>query len=259
MTVVLAFDLETVPDTDAGRRLLGLAGTDAEVAAAMLERRREESNGKTDFLKPAWHRVVAVGAALVTLAGVSVEARIAAWAGVDERRLLTQFLAFLRKRPQLVSWNGSGFDMPVIRYRCLLHGIGAEVLYGPADQRQWQSYGYRYGEAHIDLMDVLSGYGASTMLTLDEMARLVGLPGKSIATGDQVTELVAAGDWHRIERYVGSDAVQTLLVFLRWERTRGRVTANTYTEALMALRGKVDPELAAAIELLLGTPTASVA
>lgn len=261
MSIILAFDLETVPDTVAGRRLHGLEGTPDEVAAAMLELRRKETDGRTDFLKPAFHRIVAIGAAAVALrndsergraqadpVGPAIDVNLKAWSGAGEAALLSLFFAWLKKRPQLVSWNGSGFDLPVIRYRALLHGMDAATLYGPPEQKQWDSYGYRYGNAHVDLMDVLAGHGASTSHGLDELARLAGLPGKTVATGDQVSALAHAGEWDRIKAYVGSDAIQTLLLFLRWEVGRGRLPRGTYVDVLRAIAEKVsDAALAGAI------------
>lgn len=238
MSVIVAFDLETAPDTDAGRRLFGLMGTDEDVATAMLAKRKEDTDGRTDFLKPAYHRVVGIGLVAVALSSTP-EVSVKSVAKNGERDLITLFLDSLRRHPQLVSWNGSGFDLPVIRYRALLHGLPAEDLYGPADQRQWDSYGYRYGSAHVDLMDVLAGYGASPAMGLDEMARLAGLPGKTTASGDQVAGLAFGGEWERIERYVGLDALQTLLLFLRWQVGRGHLTRTTYIGVLKALRPKV--------------------
>ncbi|MBK8002407.1 MAG: 3'-5' exonuclease [Gemmatimonadetes bacterium] len=259
MTVVLAFDLETVPDTDAGRRLHGLTGTDAEVAAAMLARRQEETGGRTDFLKPAYHRVVGLGVAGIAL-GPSPEVSLKSWARNGERDLIRRFLDYLRRRPQLVSWNGSGFDLPVIRYRALLHDLDAGSLYGPAEQRQWESYAYRYSEAHVDLMDVLAGHGASPAQGLDEMARLAGLPGKTAGSGDLIANLVFAGDWGRIERYVGLDAAQTLLLFLRWQAGRGRIGGTTYVDALKALRTRLshDAAMDGAIEAWLAAADTAV-
>jgi 3'-5' exonuclease len=245
---VVVFDLETIPDTVAGRRLYGFDGTTQEVAAAMLARRREESQGKTDFLKPAFHRIVAVGAVALSL-GDKVRVTVSKCAGVGERDLVTTFLGWLKKKPQLVSWNGGGFDLPVIRYRSLLYLLDTTTLYGPPEQKQYDSYLYRYGTAHVDLMDVLAGYGASTQLGLDELARLAGLPGKNIATGDQVAALAEAGDWQTISQYVGSDAVQTALLFLRWWFGRGGIPAAVYLDALRAVSEKVadDAALAGAI------------
>ena len=249
MTFVLAFDLETTPDPQAGRTVWGLQGDDQAVAEAMLVRREQETNGRTSFLKPAYHRVVAVGAVAIML-DPSIEVRITTCAGEAEPALLASFLGWIRTRPQLVSGNGNGFDLPVIRYRALLHGLAAEALYGPENQRQWDAYAYRYGEAHVDLMDVLAGYGASSTHTLDEVARLAGLPGKTIATGDQVAGLAFAGDWNCIEAYVGSDAIQTALLFLRWELSRGRIARTAYLSVLAALQDKLadDSVLEEAIE-----------
>lgn len=258
MTIVLAFDLETVPDVAAGRRLYGLVGNDLAVAEAMLARRREETDGRTDFLKPGWHKVVGLGAVAIILDAVP-QVSLKSWAGEDERVLLIAFLDCLRKEPQLVSWNGSGFDLPVIRYRALIHGLSARTLYGPVGQRSFDSYGYRYGEAHVDLMEVLAGYGASPAHGLDETARLAGLPGKIVVTGEDVTGLALAGDWARIERYAGHDAVQTMLLFLRWQVGRGRITSAVYLEALKALWAKLrqqEEAIAVSIEDWIGQATA---
>ena len=60
---VLAFDIETVPDVDAGRRLYGLEGlSDDQVGRAMFHLRHQESG--SDFLRHPLHRVVAISVAL---------------------------------------------------------------------------------------------------------------------------------------------------------------------------------------------------
>lgn len=235
MNAIVAFDLETIPDVVAGSRMLGIPGGVADVAAAMLIRRQLETGGRTDFLKPGYHQVAAIGAAVVWFDNGNPNVGLKSWSGADEPRILASFLKRLKVRPQLVSWNGSGFDLPVIRYRSLIHGISAAPLYGPQDQRQWDSYAYRYGEAHVDLMDALDGYGASPAHSLDEMAKLAGLPGKTITTGAQVSELAFAGEWARIDDYVLDDAMQTLLLFLRWQLSRGRIERKVYVDVLRQL------------------------
>ena len=67
MTTVLAFDIETVPDIESGKRLYDLDGlTDKEVAEVMFSRRRQETDGASDFLRLHLHRVVAISVLLST-------------------------------------------------------------------------------------------------------------------------------------------------------------------------------------------------
>ena len=246
MAIVLAFDLETVPDTMVGRLYWGLVGDDAAVAAAMSAKRNEETDGRSDFLKAGFHRVVAVGLAGLSLeTGKPPKVKLTSKCEADERGLLEFFLAALTKRSQmdqgaqLVSWNGGSFDLPVIRYRSLLHGVNAGTLYGRPDDRQYDRYDYRYGDRHVDLMDVLSGYGASTAHKLDEAAQLVGLPAKGETTGADVLNLWLAGGYEAIGRYCGHDAIKTLLLFLRFQWTRAWISTSVYHQALEGVCGQL--------------------
>ena len=226
---LLAFDLETVPDVQAGRRISALSGTDVEVAAAMVQRREEETKGRTAFLKPALHRVVGLGLVRVDVTGGQLrECSVRGWAGEGEPDLLRRFFAALHEYPQLVSWNGNGFDLPALRARALLYQLDTRHLDGPIAQKPWESYLNRYSERHVDLMDVLAGYGASPPLSLHEAARLCGLPGKGAVDGSQVADLAQAMDWPAIQDYVQSDALQTMWLFLRWQVGRGQFPAALY-------------------------------
>lgn len=240
MSGILALDLETVPDAELGRRMWGLDGDDATVARAMIAHRREETDGRTDFLKPHMHRVVAVGVVWISLRPLRV--RLSGHAGMDEEGMLAELLGWIGAmgRPQLVSWNGSSFDLPVLRYRALRHGLDTSVLHGQADERQWESYWYRYGERHVDIMDVLAGYGASTRLSLEEGAGLVGLPGKTVAEGSEVLDLFFAGDRATLATYVQHDAFTTALIFLRWQWSRGRIRGQIFDAVLADAIAAID-------------------
>jgi len=221
VTRVLALDLETVPDAVMAQRLWGITPGAEDFGAQVAAARRAETDGRSDFPKPGFHRIVAVGlAGLDTDTGrVKLEAR----ADTDEGRLVATVEAALARRPTLVTWNGGGFDLPVLRARALVEGVPLAALYGPAGQKSYDSYLYRYGDQHVDLMDVLGGYGASAPLKLVEAATLCGLPAKTQGEGAQVLEWFLAGDGARIERYVLEDAVLTLRLWLRWQETMGRL------------------------------------
>lgn len=222
MTIV-ALDLETVPAT------LDLGPGFATRAQARFAARLAETDGKTSFLKPHDQRIVAAGAAILHPDGCTVIGR----AGTDESGLLRGVMDWLADHPTLVGWNTGSFDLPVIRYRVMAHALDAGALY--RGDKQWERYDYRYGDCHLDLMDRLAGFGASTPLKLAEAATLVGLPAKAIAEGDDVVDLVDRGDWRMLEAYVANDAATALAIYLRWQLTTGRLRPAHYRRGVLAL------------------------
>jgi hypothetical protein len=71
-------------------------------------------------------------------------------------------------RPQLVSFNGSSFDLPVLRYRAMLNQVAAPGLFT-------RNYFSRYSEDALDLCDALSSFDGRSKLSLDELSRLLML------------------------------------------------------------------------------------
>lgn len=226
---VFVFDIETVPDVASGRRLYNLHGlSDAQVAEALFHKRRQENGG--EFLRPHLHRVVAISGVM------RHEDKCIVWSlgapGSAERELIQRFFDGIAKyTPTLVSWNGSGFDLPVLHYRALLHGVGAPRYWEIGDEDKdfrYNSYLGRFHWRHIDLMDVLSGYQARSAAPLDEIATLLGLPGKLGMHGSQVWERFQAGDIAGIRNYCETDVLNTYLIYLRFELMRGRLSENAY-------------------------------
>ncbi|MDR2214465.1 MAG: 3'-5' exonuclease [Nevskiaceae bacterium] len=223
----LVFDIETVPDTDYGRQLLELPPQlpDADVASAMFALRRERTGD--DFLPLPQHRVVAIACALRR--GDSLTVWSLGDPQSDERELLERFFEGIeRYTPELVSWNGGGFDLPVLHYRCLKHGIQAARYWEHGDQDsafRYNNYLSRYHWRHIDLMDVLSSYSARARASLSDMATFLGLPGKLGFSGAQVWDAWQKGERVAVRRYCETDVLNTWLVFLAFERMRGNLTA----------------------------------
>jgi predicted PolB exonuclease-like 3'-5' exonuclease len=220
----LVFDIETVPDVEYGRRALDLGDLDdAEVAAAMFALRRERTG--SDFLPLEQQRVVAI--ACLLRRGDQLRLWSLGDPASGERELLERFFDGIeRLSPELVSWNGGGFDLPVMHYRCLLHGVRAARYWETGEEDsdfRYNNYLSRFHWRHLDLMDVLSGFQARGRASLASIALLLGLPGKLGFSGDQVWDAFRAGNIDGIRRYCETDVLNTFLILLAFERMRGRL------------------------------------
>jgi len=233
----LVFDIETVPDVALGRRLYGLEGiADGQIAKAMFALRRQHTGG--DFLPPEQQRVVAISCALRRGESFTV------WSRGDhassEADLVQRFFEGIEKySPNLVSWNGSGFDLPVLTYRAMLAGLQAKRFWelGDGDDEfRFNNYLNRYHWRHTDLMDVLSGFHHRNRVSLANMACLLGLPGKLGFDGSRVWDAWQAGDLASIRRYCETDVLNTWLIYLRFQHLRGQLTPQQHEEELARVR-----------------------
>ncbi|HEY3787110.1 MAG TPA: 3'-5' exonuclease [Steroidobacteraceae bacterium] len=234
----LVFDIETVPDVALGRRLHGLEGLeDEQVAKAMFGLRRQATGG--DFLAHEQQRIIAISCLLRSREGLRL------WSlgdpGASEAELIERFFDGIdRFAPDLVSWNGGGFDLPVLHYRGLLAGVQAARYWetGDADAAfRYNNYLGRYHRRHTDLMDVLSGYQSRARASLSNIASLLGLPGKMGFSGAQVWEACLAGDLEGIRRYCETDVLNTYLIYLRFELMRAQITRERYSEEVEQVKG----------------------
>lgn len=226
MASILAFDIETIPDAQAGRRVLGLEDLDDEgVVRAMRHLRSQETEG-SDFQRHYLHRIVAISVLLER--GDSVTLFSLGEPDEDEPRAIERFFEGIdRFTPVLVSWNGGGFDLPVLHYRALLHGISAPRYWETGDEDnsfRYNNYLNRFHQRHLDLMDVLSGYQQRAAAPLDQIAALLGLPGKLGMHGSMVWDAYREGRMEAIRDYCETDVLNTYLVYLRFELMRGRIT-----------------------------------
>ncbi len=227
---ILVFDIETVPDTKTGRMLYQLENeSDREVAEIMIKKRQEKT-GST-FLPHHLQRIVAISAALRS----REHFKIASLGNVNssEESLIESFFKCLDKYlPILVSWNGSGFDLPVLHYRALLHGISSPSYWNIGDDGdasfRWNNYLSRYHYRHSDLMDILAGYQGRSNAPLTEIAMMLGLPGKLGMDGSQVWSYFLEGKLEAIRNYCETDVLNTYLIYLRFELIRGKLTPETY-------------------------------
>ena len=229
MNNLFVFDIETIPDIDGCRRLYDLHGlSDDDVARALYQRRRQQAG--TEFLRHHLHRIVAISAVLRS--GDQFRVWSLGTPESDERDLLQRFYSGIeRYTPRLVSWNGGGFDLPVIHYRSLLYPINAASYWetGANDSSfRYNNYLSRFHERHTDLMDVLAGYQPRASAPLDEIAGLCGFPGKMGMSGAKVWEAYQQNRIEEIRNYCETDVLNTYLVYLVYERSRGNLDQAGY-------------------------------
>jgi predicted PolB exonuclease-like 3'-5' exonuclease len=238
----LAFDIETVPDVDGIRRLYELPEDlpDREVAEVAFQKRRAQTGG--DFLGPQLQRVAVISCVLreaETIKVFSIGEPEAA-----EKEAIQRFFDGIEKRvPQLVSWNGGGFDLPVLNYRALIHGVAAPKFWeqGEGDRDfRYNSYIGRYHARHLDLMDVLAMYQPRNNAPLDDVAQLAGLPGKIGVGGAQVWSAYLEGRIGEIRDYCEADTANTYLLYLRFQKLRGALTEAQYGKECALLRGALE-------------------
>ena len=219
-----SFDIETIPDVEFGRRMWNLDDLpDEDVATAMTFKRLQATGN--EFLPLHQHRVVAISVALST--GDSFRVWSLEDPRAEEAEIIARFFAGIeRYTPNLVSWNGGGFDLPVLHYRALKHGIQAPQYWETGDddrEFRYNNYLSRFHWRHIDLMDVLAGFQPRGRASLDQMAVLLGFPGKLGMSGDKVWQCWLDGGIEDIRNYCETDVLNTFLVYLRFEHMRGNL------------------------------------
>jgi predicted PolB exonuclease-like 3'-5' exonuclease len=236
MTPTLVFDLETIPDVEGLRRLHGWGPEvqDAEVAQRAFAARKELTG--SDFLPLHLQRVAVVGCVFRDDQGFRV--RCLGQADDSEHVLLSGFFKTIeRYTPKLVSWNGNGFDLPVLHYRSLIHSVVAPRYWDTGDddrEFRYNNYLSRYHTRHVDLMDVLAKHNGRGNAPLDDLAKLCGFPGKMGMDGSQVWHAWTHGQAQEVRAYCETDVVNTWLVYCRFRLLRGELDTASY-EAEIAL------------------------
>jgi 3'-5' exonuclease len=226
------FDLETVPDFEFVRRVINEPSDDD---ALLLEQAGEElARNKSGFLPPMYHRIVSwVG---LWIDNLGEPRQKLSWNGTDEKEGLLKLIDALNtyKDFGLIHHNGRGFDLPVITYRAMKHGLQLPARLNRHEIR------YRFSRENIDLVDEFSNYGASSWPKLKHIGLLIGIPFKQIGEGNVVLEMFNQNELAKIEHYCYEDVMATYLVWLYLKYTVGELDAqrfeNLRDRALQKLR-----------------------
>ena len=222
---VVVWDLETVPDLAAAARMLDLgAAPEAEVREAL----------GSGFPKHPLHKIVCIGAIVASRQseGWRIDALGAPHIGErTEAKLISDFIEKIGQLlPQLITFNGHSFDLPVLRYRAMVNRVSAGGL-------QVRQYFHRYTDHALDLCDALGSYMPGAKVKLDEVSKILGLTGKPEGIdGSRVEEMVLAGQIEEVARYCESDVLNTYRVWLVYELFRGSITAKELEWSEMQIR-----------------------
>ncbi len=239
MAHVLVWDIETIPDISGFAAANGLFDKTAEeVRAAMGDK----------FPKHIYHSIICIGALIAHHDGDHwvVDALGAPNVGdQSEGDLIASFVEPIAElTPQLVTFNGSSFDLPVLRYRAMTHSIAAPGLSA-------RPYFNRYTDDAIDLCDVLSSFAPQAKVTLHELCRVLGIPGKPDGIdGGNVEKYFREGRCQEISEYCESDVVNAYRVWLRYELFRGKLSdmefqaSETNLSEFIRARSSAKPQVA---------------
>ena len=236
---VLVFDIESIPDVDGLRALRSAPAdhTDEQVYAAWLEERK--AKGQSDFMPLHLQRVLVISCVFRNAEGLRIHSFVDRDGQSEGKVVQTFFHAVEKHTPKLVSWNGGGFDLPVLHYRGLRHGVEASKYWdlGEDDREfKWNNYISRYHMRHLDLMDLLAMYSPKNNAPLDAMAKLCGFPGKLGMDGSQVYAQYLAGQTEDIRRYCETDVMNTYLVYCRFQKMRGGLTEAEYEQEIAMVK-----------------------
>lgn len=214
------FDVETIPDFDFVRKVLQDRESDNET---LLERASEElARNKSGFLPPMFHRMVSwVG---LWIENTGEPRQKVAWNGENEKEGLEKLFDALNTYLDfgLIHHNGKGFDIPLITYRAMKHGLQMPLRMNQHDIR------YRYSKQNIDLVDEFSNYGASSWPKLKHLGYLIDIPFKQTGEGNEVLTMYNDGKLDDIEHYCYEDVIATYIVWLHMKHTIGDIPNDAF-------------------------------
>lgn len=209
--------------------------------ALLVQSLQKEKTG-SEFLPVCFHRVVCISAVLANDEGKFIKVNTLG-SGENEREIIDTFLKMINEyNPRLISFNGRGFDLPMLMIRALRYNLTCHAYFETTNpelsKNKWENYRSRYNERfHTDLLDFVSDFGAIRGgLTLDNLCKIAGMPGKYDVSGNQVLELFYAGKITKISEYCQSDVLNTYLLLLKSEILRGNLLLGDYADCLLSMK-----------------------
>lgn len=235
---LFVFDIEAIPDGSAVENLTGFKSDDVSEQRAELERYHLEiTDGRNPFPRQPFWQVVTISfleAKIIRIGGEEVYefVRLESNKSDIESEIVSGFFKYFDKvTPRLVSYNGRGYDLPVLKYRAMKYGVQSPVLHDKSNK--WENYTSRYStEYHADLADMLSDYGASARCKMNEVCSILGLPGKFGVDGGKVSQMHDNGELDAIRHYCETDVLNTYLLYLRHQHHIGSLSTNSLNKSI---------------------------
>jgi predicted PolB exonuclease-like 3'-5' exonuclease len=248
MKNLFVFDIETIPDIDSVFNLTGNESLDVNLLRQSLkDYHLDVTQGKNDFLRQPFHKVVAISFAIFEIDYVDnlefyslKDIRSGGDINSKEKDLILGFFKIIKKlKARLVSFNGRTFDIPVLKYRAMKYGISSEYFYKTGDK--WNNYNNRYSlDYNCDLLDAFSDFGSSARIKMHEVCSIFDFPGKFGVDGSKVDELYDLGKLKEIRDYCETDVLNTSLLYLRYALHIGKININGYNEAIKSIITFID-------------------
>lgn len=214
----LVFDVETVGDGDLISRVkYPTRDFTAEEALTAYRQELLADTGK-DVLPPTFVLPIAVA-----VAKISSDFRLLDLVSLDAPQYRPHVIVRdfwkgwnMYARPTLVTFNGRGYDLPVMELSAFRFGLSLPAWFNVEDKSFEQRRNRYNTAAHIDLMDLMSNFGACRLTGgLNVLANMIGKPGKTGVEGSQVQGMYDAGRAAEINAYCACDVLDTYFVFLR--------------------------------------------
>lgn len=240
--MICVFDCETVPCAESLKNAFDYSGDEREIS--LLAQKEQFERTGSEFLPICFHKVVTISVVLADDYGKFI--RVNTMEADGEKDIIAKFLNFIDKyNPRLVSFNGRGFDMPLLMLRAMRYNLNAHAYFDTDNKAlgkdKWVNYRSRYqGEKfHFDLLDQISEFKSVSGLSLDKICASLGLPGKYDTDGSQVLELFYAQKQEKIDEYCESDVLNTYMLFLKYEILRGNLTLEDYATNLKEMKNYI--------------------
>ncbi|AFI06037.1 3'-5' exonuclease [Helicobacter cetorum] len=234
--MLCVFDIETTPNVSLCKEHFHLEEeSDLRVCELSFEKQKEKSG--SEFLPLYLHKIISISAVIGDDYGKFIKVGNFGQnkeSFTSEKELLEDFFNYFNaKKPRLVSFNGRGFDIPLLTLKALKYNLTLDAFYN--QENKWENYRSRYSEQfHLDLMDSLSHYGSVRGLNLNGICAMTNIPGKFDVSGDLVhaiyydTTLSEVEKKTTIENYCQSDVLNTYWLFLKYEVLKGALNTEQY-------------------------------
>ncbi|MBN1500898.1 MAG: 3'-5' exonuclease [Spirochaetes bacterium] len=221
----LVFDVEAVPDVGLIKDVKFPSEnlSDEEAIRKFKDEMLEITDGRSDFIPVTFMKPVSV-----VIAKILNDFTIKEIVSLDEPEFKVEImtkrfwfaLEDLYPKAAIVTFNGRGFDVPLLELMAYRYGIQMKTHFNDKfGTRQ------RYGTRHIDLQELLSNNHAIKMAGgLNLLSKVLGLPGKMDTDGSQVYDMYVEGKMKEINDYCICDVLDTYFVFLRSRVLIGKIT-----------------------------------